>query len=364
LSVCIYSPSEKIWGGGQIYIEYLCRYLNKTGVPAVIATSEPETFDCPTLRIASVASKLRRLQSAPALASTLKSQGVQVIVLNDLSSLWLAPVFRAFGLKVVSLLHLYLQLRNAAGLGHGYVEYHLLRFSSRFAHRIFSVNKDNRRSFPVPVEFVGNFISPWFFSASCSEYKQYDIGLVARLSIQKNIPLFVQLVARLNEVSERPIQALIVGRGEEETKITQEIARLSMQRFIELLPWVERSELPVVFDRLKCFAITSHHEGFATTALEAHARGVPAISTRSAGYCAEFLTNIDPITGLAFDPDEVVSDDFIQGVLMLIEHHEDYRVHCIEKASSFSEERVLGDICCGIQSLLTKISTQQDDQRS
>jgi glycosyltransferase involved in cell wall biosynthesis len=361
--VYIYSPSEKIWGGGQIYIENLCRYLNETGVSAAVATSEPETFNCPTLRIASVASKLRRLQAAPTLARTLKRQGVQVIVLNDLSSLWLAPVFRAFGLKVVSLLHLYLQRRNAAGLGHGYLEYHLLRFSSHFTHRIFSVNKDNQRSFPVSVEFVGNFISPWFFSASDSENKQYDIGLVARLSVEKNIPLFVQLVARLNEVSERPIQALIVGRGEEEAKVKQEIARLGMQHHIELQPWVERSDLPAVFDRLKCFAITSHHEGFATTVLEAHARGVPAISTRSAGYCAEFLTNIDPITGLAFDPVEVVSDDFVQRVLELIERHGDYRAHCIEKASLFSEERVLGDICRGIQSLLTNANTQQANQR-
>jgi len=130
-----------------------------------------------------------------------------------------------------------------------------------------------------------------------------------------------------------------------------------------LLPWVERSHLPAVFDRLKCFAITSHHEGFATTVLEAHARGVPAISTRSAGYCAEFLTDVEPLTGLAFDPDEVASDDFVQRVLELIERHGDYRAHCIEKASLFSEERVLGDICRGIQSLLTNANTQQANQR-
>ncbi len=364
MSVCIYSPSENIWGGGQVYIENLCRYLNETGVPTAIATAEPESFNCPTLCIHSVASKLRRLKTAPALARTLKRQGVQVIVLNDLSSLWLAPVFRAFGLKIVSLLHLYLQRRNATGLGHGYLEYHLLIFSSRFAHLVFSVNKDNQRSFPVPVEFVGNFISPWFFSASNSENKDYDIGLVARLSVQKNIPLFVQLVARLNEISERPIRALIVGRGEEEARLKQEIARLGMQEHIELLPWVERSHLPAVFDRLKCFAITSHHEGFATTVLEAHARGVPSISTRSAGYCAEFLTNVDPVTGLAFDPDEVASDDFVHSVLKLIERHEDCRALCIEKASLFSEERVLGNIRRGIQSLLTKASSQQGDQRS
>ena len=358
MKVCILSPSQEIWGGGQVYIENLCRYMNQNEVSTAIATSEPETFLCPTIGIPSVASKLARLRYAPKLAKGLKKNGFGVVVLNDLSSLWLAPIFRFYGLKVVSLLHLYLQRKNKAGLGHGWLEFHMLRMASRFAHRVYSVNKDNQKSFPVSVEFVGNFISPWFFSAPGFGEKRYDLGLIARLSAQKNIPLFVKLLAKLNDVSERPITGLIVGKGEEEALVRREIDRLGMQELIELRPWVDRQDLPSVYDQIRCFAITSHHEGFATTLLEAHARGVPAITTHSAGYCAEFVEGVNPITGIAFDPLDVESDTFIHSLIDLIEDGGSYREACRLKAEQFTEDRVLGHIQAGIESLIGQRATK------
>ena len=358
MPVCIYSPSENIWGGGQIYIDNLCRYLNDHGVTAVIASSEPQQFSAPAIRMPSVANKKRRLTSAPALARSLKKNGVRVIVLNDLSSLWLAPIFRVYGFKVISLLHLYLQRRSEAGLGHGWLEFHILQMASRFAHRIYSVNKDNQKSFPVPVEFVGNFISSWFFEAPASDEKRYDLGLVARLSVEKNVPLFVHLVSKLNELSERPIRALIVGKGEEEPLVRREIERLGMVDLIELRPWVNRSDLPGIFDQFKCFAITSQHEGFATTLLEAHARGVPAITTRSAGFCPEFVEGVNPVTGIAFAPQEVDSETFICSLINLIEDSASYHKACCNKAEQFTEDRVLGRIQAGIESLIGARATK------
>ncbi len=324
----------------------------------VISTSEPDSFSSPTIRMPSVSSKRERLLKAPVLAKFLKRRGVEVIVLNDLSSLWLAPIFRFYGLKVVSLLHLYLQRKNNAGLGHGWLEFHMLRMASRFAHRVYSVNKDNQESFPVSVEFVGNFISPWFFDASGSDEKRYDLGLIARLSAQKNIPLFVKLLARLNDVSERPITGLIAGKGEEEALVRHEVERLGMQELIELRPWVDRQDLPSVYDQLRCFAITSHHEGFATTLLEAHARGIPAITTHSAGYCAEFVEGVDPVTGIAFDPLDVESETFVYDVIDLIENSGSYHEACRLKAEQFTEDRVLGHIQAGIESLIGRRSTK------
>jgi len=351
LSVCIYSPSEKIWGGGQIYIEGLCRFLNERGVDAFIATSEPESFSVPTIRIVSVASKIRRIQLAPSLARSLRSQGVQIVVLNDLSSLWLAPIFRFFGLKVISLLHLYLQRRNDAGHGHGWLPYHGLRVASRFAHMVYSVNKENQKSLPVKVDWVGNFIPAFFLDAPADKSKNYDLGLISRLSPEKNIPAFVQLVANLNAASGRPVTALIVGKGEEESLIREKIADLGVGDLIEIRPWVDRADLPSVYDQIRCFAITSHHEGFATTLLEAHARGVPAICTRSAGFCGEFL-EMFPRTGLAFEYSQIQSSEFIWQVLTLIDESPSFYEQCRRKASSFSEQEVLGKIQLGIETLL------------
>lgn len=344
MKFCIYSPSERIWGGGQIYIENLCRYLNSQGTSAKIMTSEPESFSCPTITMASVSRKSDRLKGAFTAAKFLKSEGASVVVLNDLSSLWLAPIFRFYGLKVVSLLHLYLQKRNATGLGHAWLEYHLLRTGSRFTHHVFSVNKDNQNNLPVPVEFIGNFISPWFFKGVGQVGKIYDIGLISRLSLEKNIPLFIQVVANLGAFAGRPMKALIVGKGPEEARIRAKIEQVGMEDQIDIMPWVERDDLPAIYDQLKCFAITSHHEGFATTLLEAHARGVPAISTRTAGYCGEFIAGEGEPTGLVFDSSEVNSDQFLRSVLGVIEESKAYAELCREKAMRYSEERVLGRI--------------------
>lgn len=353
LQVCIYSPSENIWGGGQIYIENLCRYMNDKGLTTVIATSEPDTFSCPTITMDSVASKAKRLSSSLYLAKTLKRSGIKIIVLNDLSSLWLAPIFRLQGFKVVSLLHLYLQKRNAAGLGHRDAEYHLLRFSSRFCDKVFSVNKENLQVFPVKIEFVGNFISPWFFGEHKAA-KKYDLGIISRLSSEKNIPLFIELISRLNSKSAEPINALILGRGEEKENIVNAIEQSGLQDSIELQDWADREDLPAIYDSIKCFAITSHHEGFATTLLEAHARGVPAITTKSAGFCAEFIEGFGDATGVSFIPEDIESSEFQRNVLLLIDQAESYYGKCVDKAKLFNEDEVLGKISRSIELFVDK----------
>lgn len=348
---CIYSPSENIWGGGQVYIENLCRYMNDNNLRCFIATSEPKTFNCPTVKIPSVTSKHKRLVNSFRVAIKLKRAGIKFIVLNDLSSLWLAPIFKASGLKVIALLHMYLQKVNSAGLGYSNIEYHLIRNSSYFCDKIFTVNKENLDIFPVQMEFVGNFISPWFFGQS-EDPKTYDLGIISRLSREKNIPLFIDLIKNLNVISPYPVKALIVGRGEEKHVIEKSIRENGLQDLIDLQEWVDRKNLPKVYDSIKCFAITSYHEGFATTLLEAHARGVPAISTKSAGFCPEFIEGYGTKTGLSFDIEDVSSLAFQKTVLDLIKNSDSYRDNCIRKAQLFTEDKVLGKIYNGIKPLL------------
>lgn len=351
--ICIYSPSENIWGGGQVYIEYLCNYMNDKGLSTVIATSEPESFNCPTIKMKSVISKKKRLLDSYSFAKKLKKSNIKIIVLNDLSSLWLAPIFKSYGIKVVALLHIYLQKKTSAGLGYAPFEYQLLKISSFFCDKIFSVNKENVDTFPVEIDFVGNFISPWFFS-DCRASKKYDLGIISRLSREKNIPLFIDLIERLNSQRVEPIKALILGRGEEKDNIIKSIAQAGLEDSIVLQDWVDRNELPAIYDSIKCFAITSHHEGFATTLLEAHARGVPAITTKSAGFCAEFVEGYEAVTGISFVPEDISSSVFQREVLSLIDNSGSYYDDCINKAKLFNEDEVLGKITQDIESLINK----------
>lgn len=84
LSVCIYSFNEKIWGGGQVSIENLCRYMSDNDLPSIIVISEPQTFSYPTLTIPSVSFKNRTSSNSFfSFLKQLRNSSVQETVLND-----------------------------------------------------------------------------------------------------------------------------------------------------------------------------------------------------------------------------------------------------------------------------------------
>ncbi|BAO43686.1 glycosyltransferase family 4 protein [Thiolapillus brandeum] len=344
--VAIYSPSAGIWGGGQIYIEQLCNYLNARDIPAWVYSSEPETFACPARSMRPARARRDRLVHAMGLASEWKRQCIGQVVLNDLASLWLAPLFRLQGLRVISLLHLYLQPRSHNPLGHGRLEYFLLRRSAPFCHHIFSVNRDNVAVLGERVRFVGNFVPQWFFPqpGEARPEKTHDFLFVGRFARQKNLPLFLRLLKNLRDTRGRRCTALLLGEGEEWESIQRLVKEWGLQGQVDFSPWVSRENLPHCYDRGRCFVISSLHEGFATTLLEAHARGVPALVTRSSGFCAEFVEEYGQPTGRVFVPEDVHDEEFLKAVERLLDRSPDLVGACMDKARLFDEDRVLGPI--------------------
>jgi len=344
--VLIYSPSSNIWGGGQIYIEQLCVYMNKKGLATFIVTSEPKSFTCNTIKMGVTVSKLKRFSSVFKLARLHKKNAFNTIVLNDLASLWLAPIFRLYGYRVISLLHLYLQRKSENKLGHSSLEYFILKVAAKFCHQIFSVNKENQKVFgKVLVKFIGNYVPDWFVKKErVTKNKKYDFIIVARFAKQKNIPLFIDILGELIKRTSKRYTALIVGDGPEKNKVHKKVIGKNLETNVEYLEWIDRKELPTVFDQGKCFVISSYHEGFATTLLEAHARGLPAIVTKSAGFCAEFIDGYNASTGIVFVPDDLMNNQFYIQLAELIKNYESYGADCIEKSCIFSEENVLGPI--------------------
>jgi len=342
--VLIFSPSHGIWGGGQIYIEQLCNFLNmEEDIESYIITSEPESFKCPALKMKQVLSKKYRLIEAQNIAKKYRLQGFRYIILNDLSSLWLAPIFKMYGFKVISLLHLYLQTKKENPLGHSSLEYLLLKFSSKFCDKIFSVNKDNIKVFGMQVEFIGNYVPDWFFEAPKTNKKKYDFIIIARLAKQKNIPLFLEVLANLNNKGNN-YSLLIVGEGPEKENIINKIEALRLKENVILKPWSERKDLPNIYDLGKVFVISSYHEGFPTTLLEAHARGLPAVVTKSSGFAGEFVEGYGDKTGVVFEFNDVNNQDFLGAVEKLVSDYDKYEKKSISKAKKFTEDIVLGPI--------------------
>ena len=342
--VVILSTSEGIWGGSQVFNESLCRYLEKQGFDAILATSCPELYACRSLELESIGNRTDRARVAFKLAVRMRRVGAKAVILDDLSGLWLAPIFRLFGLKVFSILHIQLKRRDRWGFGHNWISFKLLQLSSRFVHHTFSIGRANVESFPIPVEFIGNFVGPSFFDGSSTKSKRFDLGTVARLSPEKNLSLLLHLVAGLNKTSTRPIRCAIVGDGPDKEELFQLSKELDLSKLVKFLPWGSQSEVRNVLDEIRCFAITSRHEGFATTILESHARGLPALVTNTSGFCPEFVSGYGHSTGLVFDEKDVDSVSTLESILSLIDAHEIYRSQCISKAALFSESIVLEKI--------------------
>lgn len=349
--VLIYSPAhDNVWGGGQIYIEQLCSFMNKKGIETYILSSLPQSFNCPTKQMPIAHPKSKRFIHVFGLARQYKKQGFNDVILNDLASLWLAPIFKAFRFRVFSLLLINLQRKIDNPLGHSPVEHFLLRLAARYCDGIFSVDKHNQKVFGEKnVKFVGNFVPDWFFQQEkhCLK-KTYDFVMIARFAKQKNIPLFLTLLEQLNGREGNDYTALIVGDGPEKNLIDTTIHQKGLQQNVFLNAWVSREDLASIYDMGKCFVISSLHEGFATTLIEAHARGLPAIVTKSAGFCSEFIEGYGEKTGLVFKKADVYNDNFLSEVEKLLKNFDTYESSCKNKSQVFSEDNVFGPICNAI----------------
>lgn len=343
----ILSPSNGIWGGGQIYIESLSQFCASSGGCVPIATPEPNVFATDTLAIPGIDGRARRLAVSPLIADRFKRRGIRRILLNDLSSLWLAPVFRARGLEVACLLHLHPEPKTGPGLGHTRLERCVLYASSKACHRIFSVNRQNIDFFGSKVQFVGNYAPDEFFESSVEltpAQKTYDVVFVARLAAQKDPHTFVELVAELVRSRSMPVRALMIGDGPLTVEVDAAIKELGLEDVIERLPWVERNALPGLLDQAKCFVMTSLYEGFATTVIEAQARGLPVVTTETSGFCPEFVREFGAVTGHVFDGESADKTIVCREIGDLIDRSEALAPLCREKARRFTRESVLSPI--------------------
>ena len=105
------------------------------------------------------------------------------------------------------------------------------------------------------------------------------IVAAGRLADAKNYPLMLQAVALLRRTL--PVRLLILGQGDREAAIRDEIASLGLADAVTLggfqrNPWkfIARADL---------FVLSSRYEGFGNVLIEAMACGVPVVATSSPG---------------------------------------------------------------------------------
>ena len=110
-----------------------------------------------------------------------------------------------------------------------------------------------------------------------SEDRDFVLGFVGRLSVEKNVALLAQIQQELEAQGLHNFRFRIVGQGQEEPWLR---ARLPRAEFTGVL----RGEaLAAAYAGMDLFVFPSHTDTFGNVVLEALASGVPAIVTRDGG---------------------------------------------------------------------------------
>lgn len=116
------------------------------------------------------------------------------------------------------------------------------------------------------------------------------ILFAGRLHPQKQPELLIQAMAHLRaELAYCNVHLLIVGKGELETTVRQEIEKHNLQQHVSLLGSLPQHKLADLYRTCDLLALTSAYEGLARGSLESLACGTPVVTTK-AGETPNFLT--------------------------------------------------------------------------
>ena len=109
------------------------------------------------------------------------------------------------------------------------------------------------------------------------EDKQFVLGFVGRLSVEKNVTLLVDIQKQLEERGVSNFRFKIVGHGAEEAFLHEHLPRA------EFTGVLKGEALSEAYASMDLFVFPSHTDTFGNVVLEALASGVPAVVTPDGG---------------------------------------------------------------------------------
>lgn len=129
------------------------------------------------------------------------------------------------------------------------------------------------------------------------------IGIVGRYDALKNQHRFLRVFSQLIETTNKPLQAIMVGRGidENNSSLMKDIRRLGLQKHCQLLG--EHSNIPAIMNGFDIHLLTSNSEGWPNVLAEAMSCGLPCVSTDVSDVAQilgsnEYIAAVDDENGL------------------------------------------------------------------
>ena len=117
----------------------------------------------------------------------------------------------------------------------------------------------------------------------------YVLGMVARISKEKNIDFSIDLVERLVK-SQRSIKLVIIGDGEEKERIEGLVENKGLSAYVMFLG--KRIGVEKYYSMMDLFLMPSLKEGFPVAAVEAVAAGLPVLISNHVTDELKFAKNV------------------------------------------------------------------------
>ena len=117
----------------------------------------------------------------------------------------------------------------------------------------------------------------------------FVLGMVGRLSEEKNQEFALQLAKRVHEILPKTV-LVMVGEGPESSKLKKIIKDNQMEEYVQLLG--KRNDVERIYQAFDVFLLPSWHEGFPVSIVEAMASGIPVVLSDTITREFEFGTSV------------------------------------------------------------------------
>lgn len=201
------------------------------------------------------------------------------------------------------------------------------KYAIEGANRFLAISHDKIRQILLqniklpPIFYIGNLIDET--NLLYSPRKESDVKtfvIVAAHSFYKNYDMFINVMNRLTELTEKDFRVMVVGYGANKgySKNIEELEnKIYQSKFAskaELIPSVPHEKIGGIFNRADAFVMTSIQEGQPVSAMEAACCGLPIFSTRCGGV-EDYVDNsmgriysVSDVDGMANGLKEFIED--------------------------------------------------------
>lgn len=214
----------------------------------------------------------------------------------------------------------------------------------RYADRVICVSQaladSLKKKFQLDSIVIHNMVSDSFFKSARISRNDNHFSFIAIGAFRKNKGFDILVDAFANGRFPENVCLNIVGDGEERELVESKIRTYHLSNQVKLLGTKTPDEVNDLLCHSDCFVLSSRLETFAIVVIEAMAKGLPVIATRSGGP----ETFLQPEHGLLVEKENV--KDLSEAMKYIISHYTEYDSNLIRKYcyEHFSQEVIANQI--------------------